>query len=125
MSEDVEVTECTDPIFLSDWLSDWKESINKWADGKGWNEGIEKRTEGDWIALEHSELSEALEAHRNGEPLVHIVDGKPEGMAVEKMDCIIRILHWFAQHNVNPDEVMKLKMDYNTCRPYRHGGKKL
>lgn len=58
------------------------------------------RSFGDYIALMHSELSEALEAYRNGEEPFYVKDGKPEGWAVE--------LH-----------------DYNMTRLHRHGGKKI
>lgn len=95
---------------------------------KGWNEGIEHRTPGDWAALNHSEISEALEAFRNGEPLVwldHDKGGKPEGEAVEYVDVIYRVLHWFAQKKIDPDKVMALKLEYNRNRPYRHGNKQL
>lgn len=104
----------------------WAEYINQWAEEKGWNE--EMPSQGEWIALAHSELSEALEAHRDpGLPGVEItfVNGKPEGVAVEYADCIIRILHWFARHGLSPNDYVALKMDYNEGRPYRHGGKEM
>lgn len=99
--------------------------INQICIDKGWNEDIEERTEGDWAALAHTEISEAFESHRNGEPPLWSKDGKPEGAAVEYIDCMIRILHWFAVHKIDPDEIMRIKLDYNRTRPYRHGGKKV
>jgi hypothetical protein len=92
---------------------------------KGWNDDIEQRSEGDWAALNHTEISEAYESFRNGEPPVWIApSGKPEGAAVEYIDCLYRILHWFSVHGIDPDEVFEMKLAYNRTRPYRHGGKK-
>ena len=105
---------------------------------------------GEVVALCHSELSEALEEHRADRPMVYadqIVeaselddglemqrttdlrqfspDDKPEGIAVEMADCLIRILDWAAHEGVDMDAVVRAKMDYNKTRPYRHGGKRL
>lgn len=104
----------------------------------------EPRTLGDIVALCHSELSEALEAYRDGEELVHGCCGhcdyqekcdhpapagetgcKPEGVAVEMIDCIIRILDWCGKMGVDVDGVLRMKHAYNKTRPYRHGGKAL
>lgn len=73
------------------------------------------------IALMHSELSEALEADRAGEPAHHVKDGKPEGVAVELVDCLIRILDTLATLDVNIDVVVADKMAYNATRPRLHG----
>lgn len=53
------------------------------------------------------------------------IELKPEGRAVELIDCIIRILDWMGHEQVDVDMLMRRKMDYNKTRPYRHGGKKL
>lgn len=109
-------------------LGQLAQEINQINEEKGWNENIADRREGEWCMLEVTEIAEALEAYREGQPLFWLDQAngcKPEGAAVERIDCIIRILHWFAAHGIDPDEVMKAKLDYNRTRPYRHGGKKL
>ena len=104
--------------------NEWSEFILTWAEGKGWNDP--NKTQGDWAALIHSEISEAFEAFREKLPLsVKIVDGKPEGVAVEYADALIRILHWFAWQGLDVGYFLRLKMEYNYGRPHKHGGKKL
>lgn len=79
------------------------------------------------IALCHSELSEALEAYRNGMPFLcqrNCEDEKPEGIAVEMADCIIRILDWCGKEGIDIDSIITEKHEYNKARPYRHGGKR-
>ena len=74
------------------------------------------------IALCHSELSEALEELRCGNPLVYVGEnGKPEGAVIELLDCVIRIFDILGFWNVDVDENLDDKMDYNEGRPYKHG----
>ena len=49
---------------------------------------------------------------------------KPEGIAVEMVDCIIRILDYLSKIGVDIEGIMERKMKYNESRSYRHGGKK-
>lgn len=86
-----------------------------------------ERTLGEIIALCHSELSEALEAYRNGEPMIWLnqSDGKmkPDGIAVEMVDCIIRIIDYLEHEGIDVEFILREKHNYNKKRPYKHGGK--
>lgn len=107
--------------------------IRNMAIEHGWEE--EERSLGDWLSLAHSELSEALEAYRDGHSVGEIWyrdDGKPEGVLVELADCVIRLLHHMEYiieteqlSEISPNSVIYLKMAYNETRPYKHGGKVL
>jgi hypothetical protein len=104
--------------------------INQTAHDKGWynhpdtNEPI-TRNFGEVVALMHSELSEALEAWRENLPAVFADGyGKPEGWAVELVDCVIRIFDTLHENKIDIADTMAMKMAYNDKRAYRHGGKK-
>lgn len=105
------------------------------------------------LCLIHGELSEALEEYREGNPLVYgtcalaaedckffgvcdnvgrpgvegAVEGpcKPEGVAVELADVILRTLDLMAALGVDVDAVVMAKHRYNLGREYKHGGKLL
>lgn len=118
-------------------LNKFTEEVHQNAVEHGWWD--EERSFGDIISLCHSELSEALEEFRAKRGMVWYTctagngggqpcnpdkwldckneadctyrSDKPEGIAVELADCVIRILD--------------IKHAYNKTRPYRHGGKAL
>ena len=59
------------------------------------------------VALIHSELSEALEEYRNHHAMVWYDEEKhhkPEGIATELIDAVIRIFDWIGQENGKIEE---------------------
>jgi NTP pyrophosphatase (non-canonical NTP hydrolase) len=91
------------------------------AKAKGW---VDRPVEvPEQCALIHSEISEALESWRNKEPIIFAKNGKPEGVAAEYADAVIRIMHYASLLGFDLQDAIESKMDYNDTRAYRHGGK--
>lgn len=97
--------------------------IHKNAVAHGWWD--EQRSIGDIVALIHTEVSEAFEEFRNGKDYVYYENGKPEGVAIELIDAVIRIFDFLAYQGIDIYKLMVEKHEYNKTRPYKHGGKKL
>lgn len=75
---------------------------------KGWLD--RPRTAHDVFSLFHSELSEALEAYRDGDTsrvAVISEDGKPEGIAAELADFVIRVIEW-SETECHQDVLMRI-----------------
>lgn len=115
----------------------------------GWWE--EEKSFGELIALVHSELSEALEEYRlhsqpteifyecdnekctlnNGVCEASIpakfkdCQAKPCGIPTELADVLIRIFDMCGHYGIDLDEAVRIKMEYNKLRPWKHGGKKI
>lgn len=107
---------------------------------KGWWEKYDKAPQKKWLpeivatklALVHSELSEGLEEVRNRKDFglkpyfsAEIKDGlgKPEGLAAELADAVIRIFDLSAWLGLDIAKVIEWKMAYNKKRSHKHGGK--
>jgi len=118
-------------------ISEMVKSVHQNAKEHGWWE--EERLFGEIIALCHSELSEALEEHRNNRKPNEIYYrdskngatatwksenfNKPEGVPIELADVIIRIFDYCGHANIDIKSAIVEKMQYNKGRPYKHGGK--
>lgn len=122
-------------------LNEWAAAIHENAVKHGWWE--EERGLPEILMLCVSELSEALEEYRSGKPMLycenmrhksceecmehrpgcHNRENKPEGIAVEVADCLIRIMDWCGKEGLDIEWIVRMKHDYNKGREYRHGGK--
>lgn len=106
-------------VFIQQW-NDIASYIHGWAIRKGFWEKEKDRNDGEMIALMHSELSEALEAIRHGNP----PDDKIKefsGAEAELADTIIRIMDTAIARGWRLPEAIIAKMSYNERREYKHG----
>lgn len=111
------------------------------AKEKGWWPEDKERPIMEILMLAVSELAEAGEEYRKhgmsedkfiyfeelpkkvGEDWTTYSE-KPEGLAVELADCLIRIADFCGRYNIPLERALEMKLEYNKKRPFRHGGKK-
>jgi len=87
------------------------EEVRQMADAKGFSADEERIWE--MLALIHSEISEATDAYKKGEPL--------EEVGEELIDGIIRILHLLSALALDAEALYQKKMAENWERPNRYG----
>lgn len=115
---------------LSQALAEAQEDVYDINVANGWFE--DDRTVGDDIALLHTEVSEMLEAYRDGglgdqtrmlkNPSLHALP-KPEGFGSEAADVLVRLLDTCKRRGVNLAWEFERKLAFNETRGHKHGGK--
>lgn len=97
---------------------------------KGWWEDIRPGSVDvipEKLMLIVTEVAEAMEAYRINDFDLYLdkTNGeKPEGMPAELADIIIRVADLAGHLGIDLDEAVRVKMQHNETRPYRHGGKR-
>jgi NTP pyrophosphatase (non-canonical NTP hydrolase) len=80
------------------------------ADGKGFSSDPARIWE--MLALVHTEVSEATDAYKKGEPMEHVGE--------ELIDAMIRILHLLSALDLDAEALFQEKMQKNWERPYKY-----
>jgi len=93
---------------------------------------------GEQLMLVVTEAAEAMEAYRDAQldiaatytkkdgALVPWTPGaKPEGFGSELADIIIRVMHMSKRFGIDVAAEIDRKLEYNTRRTFRHGGKRV
>ena len=81
------------------------------CEAKGFS--AEHRRIWEMLALIHSEISEASDCYKKGQPL--------EAVGEELIDAVIRILHLLSALDLDAEKLYQEKMAENWARPYKYG----
>ena len=104
-------------MFIKSWNKIAKR-VYKNAVNHGFWQG--ERNDGETIALIHAEVSEVLEALRDGNPSSNkIMDYS--SVEEELADVVIRIMDWSFGNDFDVAAAIEAKVEYNEDREFMHG----
>lgn len=92
--------------------------------GSGYKDGKLPTTIVEKMALCHTEISEAVEAIRHGNPESDHLPGV-SGLAEELADEIIRVMTAAVEEGIDLAPIVVEKVKFNATRGFRHGGKRI
>jgi NTP pyrophosphatase (non-canonical NTP hydrolase) len=92
------------------YLTQRMREVRAMTDAKGF--GADEGRIWEMFSLIHTEVSEATNAYKKGEPMEHVGE--------ELIDAVIRILHLLSVLDLNPDDLFDEKMKRNWARPYKY-----
>lgn len=117
-------------------LNKIRDMVHSLAIGKGWYDNPETELQfvTRCVANLHGEVSEMWEAARKGqlhspcdkEATVELGAGESRRLTCieeELADILIRALDMAGRLDINIEQALYAKHDYNATRPHRHGGK--
>jgi NTP pyrophosphatase (non-canonical NTP hydrolase) len=79
-----------------------------------------------YLMLAVTECSEAMDAWRDDmRGISYDEHGKPVGIPTEMADIMIRVAHYCKDLNIDLEEALRIKMEYNKTRPFKHGRKRI
>lgn len=99
-------------------FEDMQEKVHLNAVNKGWWES--DRSDGEIMALIHSEISEALEAMRKDPDMMDEKCPEFKNIEVELSDVIIRVMDYAGRKNLDIAGALLAKHEFNKTRPYKH-----
>jgi len=119
----LEMLEVHNVNFISEFQK-MQAEVHRNARDKGWWDDDMPSDDGTKISLMHSELSEALEAMRNGNPVSDKI-GPLSNLVEELADVVIRVMDYAEARDLPLALAILKKHQYNTGRDHKHGGKAL
>lgn len=93
-------------------ISEWVHDVHQTAIEKGWFEEERQRLELHMLMI--TEISEATEEIRKHKPSFYLLDGKPEGEAIELVDVVLRIFDYAGYKKI--DLIHYLKKEANSYK---------
>ena len=108
-------------------IGDWVHEIHKNAVQHGWYDSKGAKNFGELLMLVVTEVAEVMEEHRNGRLMKETYvnkNGKMCGIPSELADIVIRVMDICGYYNIDLEQAIAEKHEYNKSRPYKHGGKK-